>query len=253
MPWTFSHSAAVLPLRRASAWGLPFIGLVVGSMSPDFAYHLWRYDVGRFAHTPLGLVLMCVPQSTLLVLLLVKCRGALADPLPQPHRGAIERLPSPDVHSLRGLLLLMLATFIGALTHAVWDSFTHAYGFAVRNLALLRADVGGVGGHMVHVYSILQHASSVIGLALVVVSYATWVRAQPLAPSDPVQERRRWGRLAACAVLSAAVGSGLAALVVPVVAQFRSFVVSSVIFATDLFVVSYLVLAWTRSTRRSAT
>ncbi|MBA3727450.1 MAG: DUF4184 family protein, partial [Armatimonadetes bacterium] len=38
MPWTFSHPAAVLPLRRLCPQSLDFAALVIGSTTPDIGY-----------------------------------------------------------------------------------------------------------------------------------------------------------------------------------------------------------------------
>ena len=53
MPFTLSHPAAVIPLRR---WGI-FSALIIGSIMPDSVYFLPFMDEhDRFAHTLPGIV-----------------------------------------------------------------------------------------------------------------------------------------------------------------------------------------------------
>ncbi|MDQ0094694.1 hypothetical protein J2T21_002587 [Paeniglutamicibacter psychrophenolicus] len=70
---------------------------------------------------------------------------------------------------------LVLWTFhsllIGLLTHLVWDSFTHSTGWVVLQFPVLSIEpLAGIP-----VYRILQHCSSLAGLALL----ALWYRKQP--------------------------------------------------------------------------
>ena len=116
MPWTLAHPAAVLPLRRWPKY-LPFTGLVVGSMAPDFGYYTGHFDLARDAHSPLGLLALCLPTGLLVVLLLRRLRRPLIELLPQPHRaafpapykplnrpGARNALSSTLIHALRGAM-----------------------------------------------------------------------------------------------------------------------------------------------------
>jgi hypothetical protein len=61
MPWTLSHPAAVLPLRRLTPQPLDFPALVIGSMTPDIGYYINRFDLANFAHTLPGSVFACLP------------------------------------------------------------------------------------------------------------------------------------------------------------------------------------------------
>jgi hypothetical protein len=55
-----------------------------------------------------------------------------------------------------------IALVFGALTHIIWDSFTHRSGMAVANLPAFRAIVLGVP-----LYKVLQHGSTLLGLLLI--------------------------------------------------------------------------------------
>jgi hypothetical protein len=58
MPFTLAHPAAVVHLARGR---LPFSGLVIGSMAPDFEYVLRGRAVGEIGHTLPGLFVFCIP------------------------------------------------------------------------------------------------------------------------------------------------------------------------------------------------
>ena len=61
MPFTVSHAAAVLPLKNSR---LPLAALMVGSMSPDFAYFLPAALSARTAsHSLPGIFLFCLPAG----------------------------------------------------------------------------------------------------------------------------------------------------------------------------------------------
>src|SRR3954465_14023561 len=65
MPFTLSHPAAILPLRKY----LPLSALLIGSMSPDFEYPLRLAAVSRFSHSLPAIFYFCLPVSLLLLLL----------------------------------------------------------------------------------------------------------------------------------------------------------------------------------------
>jgi len=66
--------------------------------------------------------------------------------------------------------LVVASLVIGSLTHLVWDSFTHP-GEMVDALPLLNVQYGPL---VLHKW--LQHASSLVGLAAIVLWSARWVR-----------------------------------------------------------------------------
>jgi hypothetical protein len=78
---------------------------------------------------------------------------------------------------------IALSIVAGALTHIVWDSFTHKMFWPYRHFGILRKVVqvpvaGGMG-----VYDLLQYGSSVFGLVVVVIWLLHWYRtAKPREP-----------------------------------------------------------------------
>jgi len=61
MPLTLAHPAAVLPAVRFRRRGLPFVPLVIGSVTPDFEYFFKLEPTGHFSHTVPGVFLFCLP------------------------------------------------------------------------------------------------------------------------------------------------------------------------------------------------
>ncbi len=124
MPFTLSHPAIVWPLDRL---GLPTTAMVIGSMTPDLPYFLLLDANCKIGHDWLiglhgidmafGFVLL-----TLWSILLRRPTLAL---LPEPARVRLdgpEPLPWSDAHRL---VFTMLALWLGALSHLIWDSVTH--------------------------------------------------------------------------------------------------------------------------------
>jgi len=96
----------------------------------------------------------------------------------------------------------------------LWDSFTHGGGAGVLFPAL-ETRLFTVSGYTFYVFSVLQHASSLIGTLLMAAWLARWYRAAPrtAAPvaADLSPRVRRW--------LLAAIGIVVLAAVVAVVAS----------------------------------
>ncbi|WP_191891176.1 DUF4184 family protein, partial [Streptomyces griseoaurantiacus] len=167
MPFTLAHPAAVLPLLRS-----PFspAALVCGAMAPDMPYFLaaaripvsarsW-YEPFLNATVSHGLSGIAVSVSFALALLLLYAgvRRPVAALLPggrAPHgRGG---------RSARRVGGVLLSVLIGVATHLLWDSFTHADGWAVVHVSPLRARLAGD----LTVARAVQHLSTAGGLAAV--------------------------------------------------------------------------------------
>jgi len=136
MPLTFAHPAAVMPLRRS---GLPLSALIVGSIAPDLEYlmHLSPHSV--ISHTIIGLFIFCIPMGliTLWIFHQVWKQPLLA--LIAKDQG---HPPAPFTFwPLSRLSILATAFFIGALTHVVWDSFTHQYGWMIQQIPALSTPI----------------------------------------------------------------------------------------------------------------
>lgn len=171
MPLTLSHPAAVLPLRRL---GLPATVLVIASMTPDLPLYLgWRGGY-QLTHSPLGVVTMDIALGVgVAAWWTFVMRDVLVDAAPTVVR---RRLAARARLSRRDWLLAPAAALLAAMTHVAWDGFTHAGWWGYDRVAWLRTDHAGLPG-----VKWSQHGSSVIGLAIVLVAAAAYLRSR-----DPV-------------------------------------------------------------------
>lgn len=194
MPFTLSHPAAILPLRRLKP--LRTLPLVLGAMSPDFSHYLptsvrtWFPDTHNLAAS----WRVCLP----LCLVIIACCYLLRAPLtalmtPRARWLCLHAIEPFGKHPLEWLLA-PLSILLGAWSHLLWDSFTHGNGWMVRHYAALHAQFT-IGSYVTTVNRVLQYLSSVAGLAIL----AVWYRRLP-AP-DPVALHARTGRPPAGPVL----------------------------------------------------
>jgi hypothetical protein len=182
MPFTISHTAAVIFLNRK---GLITSALVIGSMIPDLAYfvHLEGFnpDLG---HSIQGLFTFCLPVGLVLLLVFQKfLKRPLFALLPPSHQQRLlpylEGLP---LKSWQFIIRSLLSLGIGTLSHLAWDSFTHDDGFIVQNVAALHKVILEIAGTRIHAFSILQHGSTLLGLAALMLWYFHWYRKTPVCP-----------------------------------------------------------------------
>ena len=213
MPWTFAHPAAVLPLRRLCGPGrLSFAALVVGALSPDFCYYVGRFDAGAFTHTPLGVLLACVPAGWLVLWVAQRLRDPVADLLPEPHRSTVHSpsAVSPPPTDALAAAMTVLSLALGAATHVAWDAFTHEGQFFVQHFPVLRTPLSTLFGVQFRLYGILQYASSLLGVAVLMHAYVAHVRRSVhTARVDVAADRRRVRRLCGLAALSLLAGASV--------------------------------------------
>ncbi len=184
MPFTFSHPAAAIPFIH---WGLVLSALVVGSMAPDLMYFFCLSTRCQFGHTLTGLIIFCIPAG---LVVLWAFHTGLKYPLlsffPISHQ---ERL-LPVANQFRffpwqRFLLIILSLFIGALTHVIWDSFTHSDRWGVQqwsflNTTLIETTYGALKG-----YKILQYISTLAGATLLLYLYWRWLKQAPRESINP--------------------------------------------------------------------
>ena len=213
MPLTPSH-AAVAPLLeriiRPLGITLPMSALVVGTMVPDFEYLIRLSPGGGEWHTRAGLLEYCLPAGLVTWLIFRTIIGPALLRLLPPGLSSAARAtvaPGPTRRLIPGALA---AIAIGALSHDLWDSFTHRDGWVARQLPWLTHRVQ-LGPHeWVRYFSILQYVSSVLGAVAVAAILWHWVAKQPKAAREIPAGERAWRvREAGLLLLSAAVGAVL--------------------------------------------
>ncbi|MEV2275379.1 DUF4184 family protein [Nocardiopsis sp. NPDC049922] len=213
---TLAHPAAVVPLLRR-----PFVpaALVAGAMAPDLPYFLrvpvsaqsWYepFTNATATHSLIGMILLDLPITAALLLGYLLIRDPVAALLPARLVG-IPRQPRREGWAVFAFWLLASAV-IGVATHLAWDALTHGDSAVVQNVAFLRADV--VDGLTWN--RLLQHLSSVLGLAVLAIVLVRRWRA-----TDPDAEEVRSatgglsprGRLFAVAALGAVAVLGAVSL-----------------------------------------
>ncbi len=182
MPFTISHIAAVIPLNCK---GLITSALVIGSMMPDLAYFVHFEGFNRYlGHSTRSLFTFCLPAGLAIWLVFqIFAKRPLFALLPSSHqRRLLPYLQGLPYKSWRLIIRSLVSLGIGTLSHLAWDSFTHNHGFIVQNVAPLRQPIFEIAGTSIYAFSILQHGSTVLGLAALLLWYLGWVRKKPVYP-----------------------------------------------------------------------
>lgn len=189
MPFTLSHIAAVLPLGRQLRRLKLLSAAVIGSMVPDFDVFL-QLKLPRYeTHSVEALFTFCLPLGLIcywVFQLHIKpaTLQLMPDRLYELWRDEGESAPAT---SWRQWLLAAIGILFGALTHLVWDAFTHTGGRGVVLLGSfddVRVDLFGM---TMSWYRAAQHTSSVIGLSFVI--FFVWRTIANAAVHDFAQPR----------------------------------------------------------------
>jgi hypothetical protein len=201
MPFTFAHPAAVLPLRRFG----DLTALVIGSMIPDAGYLLMVGVPRELSHTPLGLLLFCLPLGLLAYVLYLR---VLYEPWAALTPECVaRRVPPPRAlpNAMRAWLGVAAALVAGAATHLVWDLFSFSHGIPAW-MPVQSGTIISLAGREFSWYELARHGSSVFGL-VVIALWIGWAGVSTPARSGPVRalEMKRF------LILLALVGAGLAA------------------------------------------
>ena len=177
MPFTLSHAAAALPFRRTR---LVMSALVFGCFGPDLEYFLWLRPHGHFGHTLPGLFLFDLPACLISLFLFHRyAKAPLVACLPARLREKIHNGGSLRIQSVSQFLLVCASIMVGVLTHVLWDSFTHESYSVGQDISFLRESVKlPVFGYR-NWAMILQYASSVFGIAAILVWFIRWYRNTP--------------------------------------------------------------------------
>lgn len=209
MPWTVSHTAAVLPLRRFTPEPLDFAAFVFGSMAPDLGYYINAFDFATYAHSPAGSVCASLPTALVFLVLCYLTRSAVVYTFPAPHRQALAPLCGKFPSGFRRWAMIVGSALLGIWIHIFWDAWTHDTGWFVEHIAALRRPVFHIGKNIVYLPLFLQFLCTVLGFIVVVVAYLLWLRHQRRAVTTS-GERDGWRYLFWLGVAVAAVILGIA-------------------------------------------
>jgi hypothetical protein len=175
VPLTLAHPIAAVPLRHPLRRLGVLAALVVGSIMPDLPLFLPLPLSRNTTHTFLAVLWFCLPAGVLAYLLydyvLDRPLRALMPEGMARRLGRAGREARPPVWSLAVLVSLL----VGAATHSAWDSFTHGGAAGLGDwLPALETRLFTVSGYTVYVFSVLQHTSTVVGLAVLIVWIWRW-------------------------------------------------------------------------------
>jgi hypothetical protein len=179
MPFTLAHAAAAYPLRRTR---LVLSALIIGTFTPDLEFFLRFAPKGPFGHSPRGLFLFCLPMGFAVFWLFhAVVKEPLAALMPRTVRERVPADPYPiPLWQPLQLALVLVSILVGALTHLLWDSFTHADRWPAHHWPFLTQAVTIPLLGVVHVHKLLQYASSVLGSLAVFFWFRHWIRTAPI-------------------------------------------------------------------------
>lgn len=250
MPLTFAHPAAVVPLvKPLGRFGI-LSALVCGSVSPDLPYFAGSVFEPHETHRIGGLFWFCLPAGVICYAVYhYLLKHPLLDLAPIAVASRMSYGGAIPPASVRHWLAVVICVFVGAITHVVWDSFTHYGGAVVAALPVLERHLLTVGGYRVYGYKILQHGSTIAGLV-----YLAWTGYRSYHRLEFVACRAgkipRTGRMIIIAVLVAAAivvaaTSGFAAVAdgTSKVESLRLFLGRSVVVGTSVLVGGLLVFS----------
>jgi hypothetical protein len=205
VPITPAHAAAAWPLHAASR-RLPLAALVIGTFAPDLEYVLRLRPTGKFGHSPLGLVVFCVPVTLLLFWgWRALVRPALAPLLPAGLRAA---LAAPESGRRTDVVpLAIVAALLGAASHVFWDGFPHGTGWGVALIPFLSRSSAQL---QLQWFTVAQYASSVVGVLVILLWIALTLRRLPAEARAFAPGQRT--RLALAALFVAVVALAAAAV-----------------------------------------
>ncbi|WP_055574527.1 DUF4184 family protein, partial [Streptomyces prasinopilosus] len=192
MPFTLSHAVAVLPAVRTDGTGrgplVPAV-LVAGSLAPDLTYYAagllsGAMEFGDVTHSSPGVLTVDVGIAWALTGLWLLLREPLVALLPRPRQGrtaALLRCGTPRARvSVPLVARWYVSAVLGALTHVVWDEFTHPDRWGTRVFPVLEEEIAGSP-----LYWYLQYGGSVVAAVVIAVFLARALRRTAPGPAGP--------------------------------------------------------------------
>jgi hypothetical protein len=170
---------------------------MIGSMAPDFGYFFSHSASRAVTHSVGGLFTFSLPVGLLVWLFYVAVlEKATITLLPDRWH---TRFAHTDAITPRLIALACVALLLGAVTHLVWDDFTHRFTWSTDHFPFLAGPTPGFS--WLPVYHLLHGLSSVVGLVILWI-WAHRLHRQParsLIRPYAVSER---ARIRACAFIA---------------------------------------------------
>ena len=174
MPFTISHAAAVLPIHRLTRLRLPLSALMVGSMAPDFGYFFSHESSRQLTHSFMAVLSFSLPAGLAIWLFYVAMLEKATITLLSDRWHT--RFAHTDAITPTLVLRAGIAIMLGALTHVLWDAFTHRGTFATDAFPFLLGTTPGLP--WLTIYHLLHGLSSVAGLVMLI-AWARRLHRQP--------------------------------------------------------------------------
>jgi hypothetical protein len=171
MPFPLAHPAAVLPLKRYCPRWLCLPALVIGSVAPDAGYLFGEQHAGAFSHRIMGSFAFCLPAGIIMLALFYGLRTPAVKLLPDQYQQVFLPLCRRPLGSPWAIVVSIL---IGAMTHLLWDAFTHNDGWGVQHLPVLSTVVLTVGSRTARVCHLLWYGCSIAGMMWLFVVFEKW-------------------------------------------------------------------------------
>ena len=209
MPFTLAHPAVVLPIYRCLRGPGLVSAVVIGSMAPDFVYW-WPWTVYRdSSHSIPALFSFCLPASfSVFWLYHLLIKPPLLALLPQAIFVRLPPLQPPSWH-LRNVVLVLLALLLGAITHIIWDGFTHHDTLVTQLLPFLDAPLPIRSRYTLRVHQVLQHGSTLVGLSALALFSWRWYQCTPSRQDITARDLTTWQKtvLVACLIVPSMIGA----------------------------------------------
>ncbi|GAA5065915.1 hypothetical protein GCM10023336_47110 [Streptomyces similanensis] len=228
MPFTLSHAAAVLPAVRGDGTGrgrLTPALLVAGSFAPDLTYYAasvlpGAMGFGAVTHSFAGVFTVDVLIAWALGAAWLLVREPLVALLPPARQGrwaALTRCGAPRARVRPAVVpWWYVSAVLGALTHVVWDAFTHLDRWGTRVFPVLDRSLPGAP-----LYGYVQYGGSAVAAVVIAVFVVRVLRRMPAGEPYGVPALSRRDRWWAAAVIGGCAGLGGGAAGGPVVGRAR--------------------------------
>jgi hypothetical protein len=199
MPFTISHVAAVVPFSRPLARWRLLSATIIGSMVPDFGFLMpWR-PARIETHSAVGLLTFCLPVGLATFWIFQRMiKATVMEVLPDHTYSRWRPLAAPaDLWSAKQWVLAALGILAGAVSHLIWDAFTHEGARGVRMIPALDDPIVDIAGHRLMGARLVQDVSSLIGLVVVLGVVIYGLRRDSTVDEAPVRtltprERHVW-------------------------------------------------------------
>lgn len=179
MPFTPAHAAVAVPFKEKSP--SLFMGLVLGSMAPDFEYFIHLEPFSKHGHTFWGMFYYNLPITLALWLCVLFFIGpSILKNIPSFGKFKLKELVKlEDRLTPVNLLIFCVFSLIGMLTHVFWDAFTHDGGYFVSRVPFLTHQMN-IFFLQIPVYKICQHGSTLLGLIMLLLLMRNGEQHKPL-------------------------------------------------------------------------